>query len=41
MKKMQEAQSKERQDARVQQEREAGFNVYMSGANEKRISDQR
>ena len=39
--KRQQDQSRERQEAKKVQEWEAGFNVYLSGANEKRIKEQR
>ena len=37
----QREQSKERQDAKKVQEREAGFNVYLGGANERRMQELR
>ena len=37
----QEQASKERQDKQKIQEREQGFNVYISGANERRVQEQR
>ena len=41
LKKMQEQESLSKQEQRKVQEREAGFNVYLSGANEKRVAEQR
>jgi len=41
MRRLQDQQSRERQEQRKVHEREAGFNVYLSGANEQRISEQR
>ena len=39
MKRLQEEQSQKLQDQKRVQEREAGFNVYLSGANERRVQE--
>lgn len=41
MRRAQENQSRERLEQKKIQEREQGFNVYISGANEKRVQEQR
>ena len=41
MKRLQEQQNRDLQEQKKVQEREAGFNVFISGANEKRVLEQR